>query len=437
MTNQQEYSFAEKQPGTLETNLQGAPAEPAFLQELRIRAAKSLSELAVPTISQESWKYTSVKRAMGHEFQTDSKPAAGKDYTAALAAVEIKGLDCYRIVLVNGLYHAGLSSSFTGEDKVSVKLYPFQQAFEEAAFATHFNRLNSAETEYFSAMNLARADRGLFIEVARGYTVSKPVYIINLLDSAENIFLNTRNLVIIHELASVDLVETTINVSHAEVQINLNHHGECFLAPQARATEVFIQRGNANTALLNKNEIFMSADSNYNNHTYTLEGAFTRNNLNMYLEGPGIEAHMYGFYQTKDGELVDNHTLADHQVNNCMSSEHYKGILNGKSSGVFNGKVVVHPDAQKTNAYQQNNSILLGKNSSMNSKPELVIFADDVKCSHGSTIGQLNPDSLFYLKARGIAEETAKLLLIKAFAHELTLRLKPEALREHLNELIG
>ena len=436
MTNQQEYSLAEKIDSELEIN-QLMNSESVFIQAIRNKALHSLIELAVPTTRDESWKYTSVKSLLNHEFQVPSLSFNDNLYLHELQATEIKGLDCYRIVLVNGQYSAALSASLTGKDADSVKFISLQDAFNQPSFELHFNRKDSSSTEYFSAMNLAKSDRGLYIEVDKGYIVTKPLYIINILDSSENIFINSRNLVIVHELASIELIETTFNASSGTAQINVNHHGEFFLGQQANATEVFIQRGNANTAILNKNDAFLAQDSIYNNHTYTLEGAFTRNNLNMFLEGPGIEAHMYGFYQTKDAELVDNHTLADHQVNNCMSSEHYKGILNGKSSGVFNGKVVVHPDAQKTNAYQQNNSILLGRNSSMNSKPELVIFADDVKCSHGSTIGQLNQDSLFYLKARGISEETAKLLLIKAFAHELTLRLKPEALREHLNELIG
>lgn len=431
MTNQQEYAA-----GTLEnTGIKIKTAEPVYIEELRAKALAAFNKLQAPGTHDEDWKYTSVKSVLSPEF-SEKIVSSGADLHEAIEAASVKGLEVYRIILINGLYSAELSAQLSDADKSGLTLLPFHEAVSTDSFKAHFNRLPRFETEYFAALNLGKASRGLFIEVATGFTVSRPLHIINLLDAADAAFLNTRNLVVVHALGSVELIESTVCKSET-AKIVLNHTGEFFLGDQARASQIFIQQGNQNSSIINRNETFLSRDCNFSNHTYTLQGAFTRNNLNMYLEGPGIEAHMYGFYQTQDGELVDNHTLADHQVNNCMSSEHYKGILNGKSSGVFNGKVVVHPDAQKTNAYQQNNSILLGKNSTMNSKPELVIFADDVKCSHGSTIGQLNPDHLFYLKARGIEEETAKLLLIKAFAHELTLRLQPEALREHLNELIG
>ncbi len=437
MINQEEYSVSEKPAGSLphqagNTRMQ----EPDFLKEFRLKAADSYNNLAVPTTRDEQWKYTPVKSILQADFTSISESVNSEINESVLEAYDIKGLDCYHIVLINGQYSKQHSQVLSEADAAGMQILPFQEAVHTASFKEYFNKRPADATDYFSALNLSKVEGGIFIEVARGYKVSKPVYVLNLLGASGNTMLNTRNLVIVHELAQIELIECSAG-RNAESKLVLNHSGEVFLARQAHASQVFIQRGNKGTSFFNKNECFLSADSNFSNYTFTLQGAFTRNNLNLYLEQAGIEAHMYGFYQTSDNELVDNHTLADHQVNNCMSSEHYKGILNGKSSGVFNGKVVVHPDAQKTNAYQQNNSILLGKESSMNSKPELVIFADDVKCSHGSTIGQLNADSLFYLKARGISEETAKLLLIKAFAHELTLRLKPDALRDHLNELIG
>ena len=250
-----------------------------------------------------------------------------------------------------------------------------------------------------------------------------------------NQFLNTRNLIILQEGASIELIESTI-ISSTGVRIVQNAYSEILIKDQAHASLIIIQQGNSSSALIGRNNVYFSRNSRFDSHTFTLSGAFTRNNLNLYFREKGSEAHMNGFYKIGNSEFVDNHTLADHQKSHCISNELYKGILSGKSNGVFNGKVFVHPDAQKTNAYQQNNSILLSPEANMNSKPELEIFADDVKCSHGSTIGQLNADALFYLKARGISEESGKQLMIRAFAHDITRRLKNEVLQDHINELI-
>jgi Fe-S cluster assembly protein SufD len=188
--------------------------------------------------------------------------------------------------------------------------------------------------------------------------------------------------------------------------------------------------------LVNTTEVHCQRDSNFTTNTFQLSGKLLRNNLNVRLKGENCETHLNGFYMLNGTELFDNHTLVDHLVPNCQSNEVYRGILAGKSTGVFNGKVFVHRDAQKTNGYQQNNNILLSDDATMNSKPELEIYADDVKCSHGSTTGQLDDDAIFYLRARGLDEFGAIALLLTAFASEVLKNVSNEELSSVLEEKI-
>ncbi|MDP4255615.1 MAG: SufD family Fe-S cluster assembly protein, partial [Bacteroidota bacterium] len=192
------------------------------------------------------------------------------------------------------------------------------------------------------------------------------------------------------------------------------------------------------TRLIQHTTVRQKRQSLYNNFTVTLPGSeLVRNELHVRMEEEYSESHLYGLYLTGGRQLVDNHTLVDHQKPSCQSNELYKGVLLDQSTGIFNGKIYVHKDAQKTNAFQQNNNLVIGDKATIDSKPQLEIFADDVKCSHGSTVGQFSEEALFYLRSRGIGEQTAKGLLINAFAFDVTEKIRTPALRSHINHLIG
>jgi Fe-S cluster assembly protein SufD len=217
----------------------------------------------------------------------------------------------------------------------------------------------------------------------------------------------------------------------------VNSLTEIVVHADARMDHTVIQTAGKGIRLLQHTTIRQKKQSLYNNYTFTLPGAeLVRNDLQARLEEDHTESHLYGLYLAAGQQLIDNHTLVDHQKPFCFSNELYKGVLLEQSTGVFNGKVYVHRDAQKTNAFQQNNNLVISKKATIDSKPELEIFADDVKCSHGSTVGQFSEDALFYLRARGIGEDTAKSLLINAFAFDVTEKLKIPAVEAHINELI-
>jgi Fe-S cluster assembly protein SufD len=199
-----------------------------------------------------------------------------------------------------------------------------------------------------------------------------------------------------------------------------------------------LQTAAAGARIIQQTTVHQQRQSLYNNFTITLPGAdLVRNDLQTRLEEDHTETHLYGLYLAAGNQLVDNHTLVDHQKPHCLSNELYKGVLLEQSTGVFNGKVYVHQDAQKTNAFQQNNNLVISKKATIDSKPQLEIFADDVKCSHGSTVGQFSEDALFYLRARGIGEEAAKGLLINAFAFDVTEKIRIPEVEAHVNELIS
>ena len=206
---------------------------------------------------------------------------------------------------------------------------------------------------------------------------------------------------------------------------------------QAHLQHYYIQTGNENTRYIHHTEVVQRASSLYNNYKASFPGTgLLRNNLNVSLDGENIESHLYGLYLAGGHQLIDNHTIVDHLKPHCHSNELYKGVMKDEAVAVFNGKIFVRKDAQKTNAFQKNNNLMLSKKAVVDSKPQLEIFADDVKCSHGSTIGQFNEDALFYLKARGIGEEKAKALLIHAFAYDVTEKIPLPAVQAHINQLI-
>jgi len=217
----------------------------------------------------------------------------------------------------------------------------------------------------------------------------------------------------------------------------INKVTEAYIAENARLDQYYLQTTMPNARLVNFTQCVQSSDSLYNNYTYTLPGAdLVRNTLHLDLNGTNTESHLYGLYLTGANQLVDNHTSVHHLFPNCMSNELYKGVLMDNSRAVFNGKIYVHQDAQKTNAFQQNNNMLLSNKAVIDSKPQLEIFADDVKCSHGSTVGSFNNEALFYLKARGIGEIAARNLLVNAFAFDVTNKIQIPAVREYVEKLI-
>jgi len=298
----------------------------------------------------------------------------------------------------------------------------------------HLGHYTSAALSSFTALNTAFAMDGIFIYVPDGVKSPKPVQMINVIHHNENLFLQSRNLVILGNGSRMSIVHCDDSYNHQASFSNIVT--EVHLDEGASLDHYKLQNLNNNSTLISSVYFQLEASANLESHYLSLNGGLIRNNINLLFNGPHSNANMNGLYLMDSKQHIDNHLFIDHANPNCNSSELFKGILDENASGVFNGHVLVRRDAQKTNAYQSNRNILLTDNAKVNSKPFLEIYADDVKCSHGSTTGQLDQDSLFYLRQRGIGEESARMLLMYAFADEVIRKIDIPALRYRVEDMV-
>lgn len=367
-----------------------ADAECVLAQE----AEAFLAENGIPSKKHEDWKYTNIKRL----FDNGLKLISANDV------------------------------SFNSVDGVETRLMAAMPKGRQPGFTGIHTK------EAHAALNTSLFEKVLVVRVKKGTQVSDELILNQAVELSGNNFAATRLLIELEDNASLkcQLHFTGSNASEKSLH---NHVTEIFVGQNSQLEFNIVQEISEGN-LVNTTEVFCQRDANFTTNTFQLSGKLLRNNLNIRLQGENAETHLNGFYMLKGSELFDNHTLVDHLVPHCESNETYRGILGGKSTGVFNGKVFVHPDAQKTNGYQQNNNILLTDDATMNSKPELEIYADDVRCSHGSTTGQLDEDAVFYLRARGLDEFGATALLLTAFAGEVLNSVSSEELRNILEQKI-
>ena len=412
--------------------------EPTFLKTIREKSAMDFKRMGIPDAHSEDWKYTPVRKFLPlldslEDLREDikDKDPIKKDWEKNWD--RFRDLDSYRLVFWNGIFQADLS------DKISDSLghiESIESGFNREEFKMYFNSLEELGADGFPALNTSLFDRGIFIQIHANQKLDKPIQLIYITENEIDRIIHPRNLILIGKFSEVEIVENFLGIHHSQA-IFENRLSEIFLEQGAGVEHTKVQRLGKGDRMIMNDFINQKKDSQYRSHTYSLSGKFIRNNLKINLQESGSEAHLYGFYSLHSDELMDNHTLVRHLKPHCSSNELYKGVLSGKSIGVFNGKVLVCPDAQKTNAYQQNQTILMDKDSTMNSKPELEIFADDVKCSHGSTMGQLDKMALFYLRSRGISEKSAQNIMVKAYAFSLLNEIKNEEVLSEIENLLN
>ena len=406
-------------------------AEPPSLDEIRKQAFERFKHTGFPTVKQEDWKYTNVQPLVSQHYALDADEQVAVE--RAIDDAGIPGLDAYRIVMVNGRYSRALSSA---EGIPGLAVMPIDEAFERLCFAKYFAEYADKTDNPFVALNTATFTTGLFIEVGKNHRLQKPIHVIHVSSSDKPVFTQARNLYVISLSAEAEIIESFVTDSDAERSLN-NFVTEIMVREDARLQHYYLQVAGPQSNYLNHTEVYQEKHSLYNNYNCTFPGAaFVRNNINVRLGDSEVESHLYGVTLTAGSQLVDNHTIVDHLKPHCESYEWYKNITQDTSTAVFNGKIFVRPDAQKTNAFQQNNNMLIGEKSAVYTKPQLEIFADDVKCSHGCTIGQFDNEALFYLRARGISEAQARVLLVHAFAFDVTSRFANATVREYVEHLV-
>lgn len=384
-------------------------------------AYQRIKEQDFPTKRHEEWKYTSLDRVLKRNLQV---PISKREFDSSwLKTASIDGFDAYNVVLYNGtlLSHDELPKGVTLVSALNGK---------ESIGA------DDKEGDVFENINKAFANDHVAIEVAANSVVEKPIYLQHFVDAfADNVLVQKSYSIQVKDNAEVTFVERQITIGdHSSLSNGLN---TISVSRNARVGHIVIQDDTTMASQVARTYVNQAADSVYSNYTFSISGEIIRNNIHLALDGEHCEGNLYGLYLLAGKEHVDNHTLVDHKMPNCESNELYKGVLNDHSIGVFNGKVFVRQDAQKTNAYQQNRNLLMSDNATINTKPQLEIWADDVKCSHGATVGQLDMEQLFYLRTRGVDEDTAKSLMVYAFASEIVERIPSDPIKQFLLKRIS
>ncbi|MBL4624514.1 MAG: Fe-S cluster assembly protein SufD [Flavobacteriales bacterium] len=389
-------------------------------------AVKALENLKFPTTRDEYWKYTRVGKI------TNTKYSQSPSFEINdVANYSIEGLETYQVVFVNGFFSEELSDIPTDN---GVTIFPIAKARKEnnEIIGDYFGQLSKHKTQFFSALNTVFNTNGAFVKITKNSIVDKPIHIINI-TNADSAAFNPRNLFVVEENASVTFINSFETASGSSFT---NATTEIYVKEGARVDSYILQNESDTSKQINEIDVVQESNTTYSATTITLNGGLVRNNHNVEVKGQGCETNLFGLYLTSGNQHVDNHTIIDHIEPNCESNEVYIGIVDDNSTAVFNGKVFVRSKAQKTNAYQQNKNMLLTDDASAYSKPELEIYADDVKCSHGSTTGQVDEEAIFYLQTRGVSESNARKMMIRAFANEVLENVKIDALREVLETKI-
>jgi Fe-S cluster assembly protein SufD len=416
-----------------QSSLEGKALSP--LHQKRKEAIESFKRQDFPTVKHEEWKYTNVAPLLKTAFNLEANRAKAGISTQEIQSYALPLQDANVLVFVNGNYQPEQSTILSPVHEITIMDMANAEDKRVEALDKYFATLADVEQDGFTAMNTAFTNHGAFIQVPAGKVVERPVILYYITNSkVGNLIAQPRNLFVAGENSQATILEVYASVG--ENTSLTNTVTEIYVGQQAIIDYYKLQVEETNDNHIGTTQVYQEKASNFSSTTITLNGGLTRNNLNIILDAEHCEAHMNGLYLL-DGKMhVDNHTLVDHKKPNSYSNEFYKGVMADKSNGVFNGKIFVRQDAQKTNAFQSNRNILLSDEATINTKPQLEIFADDVKCSHGATTGQLDEEALYYLRSRGLSKESARALLLHAFAQEVIERIKLKPLKAYLEEKI-
>jgi Fe-S cluster assembly protein SufD len=393
-------------------------------------AAEALAQaqaLPIPTSKTEAWKYTRVGKLF-------NQPYAAPKGDANVALPARLPFDALRVVFVNGHFRADLSDDLKRQKGVVID--SLQHHLTHGPVKEHYGTLAPTGERLFTAMNTAAPTDGLILLVTKGVKVEKPIHVLHVVraDDHRPILIQPRDLFMLHEGAEAEVIIEHIAVDTPEAFVNSVR--ECVVGEGARLTLHKLQHEVNGPANISLEGVRVAAKARFSLSTTTLDGTLIRNDVNVSLAGAEAHAELNGVYLLNGTTHCDNHTYIGHNVPDCTSDELYKGIVAGKGTSVFNGKVYVKQDAQRTRAYQSNANILLGDDAKVYTKPELEIYADDVKCSHGCTIGRLDEKGLFYLRSRGVSEAEARKLMAHAFITEVVERVQNEEWKAVLTNLI-
>lgn len=400
----------------------------------KLEALNRFLALNFPTKKEEEYKYTNLKEIIEKSY--NFSPTEAHNITKKQLDDLHLGEEHFDfLVFVNGIMHPELSKISVESPKVLTLKNALLQTEYSAFLKENLNQLTS-ENNAFCQLNAALATNGFVLHVPKNTKIEKPIHIFYLSQGQEeNTFYNPHNLLVVEDGASVEIIESHHNFD--ETFVFTNSVTEIFVGKNAKADWHKLQNDSSTSYLVDHTFAKQERDSLATVNTFSFGGKLVRNNLDFIHSGENINSFMNGITIIGDDQLVDHHTAVHHNHPHCESYQNYKGIYKDQAKGVFNGKVFVDKLAQKTNAYQQNNNILLSEGATIDTKPQLEIFADDVKCSHGCTVGQLNEDAMFYLRARGISKKEAQALLLYAFANDTMQNIDIEQLKTKISSLLA
>jgi Fe-S cluster assembly protein SufD len=405
-----------------------------YINSFREEAIEKFEKLGIPTKKNEAYRYTDLNIFFKHDYRNYFIPEPADFLKAEQFRCDITDLDAHGLVLLNGFYP-------TLNDKLrqlpsGVWIGSLNEAAKKFSdlVARHYGKYAKSETDGLVHLNTAMASDGVFIYVPKNVTLTKPIQVVNLVDSDVDLFNQHRNLIIVEVNADITLIICDHTLSPQKFLTNAVT--EVFVGENAHFDIIRVQNEHNNACKITNTFIHQEKNSTASSNNITLHGGLIRNSTYHYLGGEGAESHSYGLYLADKWQHIDNFVNVEHLAPNCSSNQLFKGVMDDMSTGAFNGRIYVDKIAQGTKAYQKNNNILLTDDAKMDTKPQLEIYADDVKCSHGATVGQLDDNALFYLQSRGIDKREAKLMLMFGFAHEVIQNIKIEPLRERMDNLV-
>ena len=392
-------------------------------------------EMGFPTTRDEDWRYTRLDPLWKTEFEPALEVPSDRISAADVDSWSPFGDDAIQLVFVDGHYAEGLSTTALVPESWSI--CSLAQACEkhQTLVEPHLNRHVSFKEQPFVALNAAFAQDGAFVQIGKGSSSEHPIHLLFLTtDDSGKVFSSPRNLIVAESGSRARVVESYIDCGNNPSLTNVV--SEIVVGEGANFDHYKIQRGGNGTIHLDTMQMAAASRATFKSTCVTVGGLLTRNNLATVLDGEAIDSTLNGLYLVGGEEHIDNHTLIEHRQPNCGSHEFYKGILDGSATAAFRGRILVRRPAQKTDAFQSNENLLLSEKSEVNTRPQLEIYADDVKCSHGATVGQLDDDAIFYLRSRGLGRDMATDVLTRAFAGEVVDRIENESLRNLVSELV-
>jgi Fe-S cluster assembly protein SufD len=408
-----------------------AAAQPRWLQSLRQDAFARFSETGFPTTHDEDWRFTNVAAVANTHFELPGPETASREHLEPFGASQFAS----HLVFINGLFSKELSTVGALPKGVTVGSVAAQLKNDPAHVEQHLGRYLNTQRDAFAALNTAFIEDGVFVYVPRGVVLEAPIYVLYVtVPGAVPTMNHPRNLMVAGENSQVTVVEDYVSLGEGTTFSNAAT--ELVAGDNANVSHYMIVREGDQAYNFSTLRIQQGRNANVATHSLLLSGALVRNNVHPVLAGEGSECLINGLFMANGRQHMDNYMLVEHASPHCDSRQFYNGILNGQSHGVFHGRIIVHKDAQKTDAKQTNRNLLLSDDAQIDTKPQLEIYADDVKCTHGATIGQFDDNALFYLRSRGLAEAAARHVLLLAFANECLDRMNSPQIREHLEKLV-